>query len=894
MENDKTKKELESLIDDTSDAIGVTDLDGFILKVNHAFEIIYGWTAAEAVGRKLPMVPPHLIPEAEGLINEVVRGRKVTAFETVRQRKDKRLIDVSLTLSPIRDPSQNVVALAGISRDITDRKRLMNALRQSEEKYRDLYESAHDVILLVDKDSNIVDINPRGELLTGYTRSELLEMNLLRELVVQEDREEIRRVVHSATLGRETIYEVRWQTKDERIIHFEGATTSRKSEKGEFLYTRCILRDVTARKHVEEQLREHTLQLRETEERFRTIFDKASAGIALMAIDGTFLKVNERFCDIVGYSEEELLKLHWQEITHPPGVKTGQDKVRKALNGEIKFFSFEKGYVKKDGSLVWVHLTASLLRSQTGEPRYFISIIDDITHRKQADEKIREQAELLEVAQETIIVRDLENRVLYWNRSAEDKYGWTKNEALGTSLPDLLFRGDQFQSQNARKALLRDGKWEGQLHPFSKDNKELIVDSRWTLVRDDHGDPKAILTVCTDVTEKRKIEERLLHIQRMESIGTLAGGIAHDFNNVLGIILAYGSLLQRGKFNPGDLKEYTDAMMKAAERGSGLVKQILMFARKSDISVESVQVNYVIKELIDMLHQTFPKTIRFCVDLDKSLPIISIDSGQLNQVLMNLCVNARDAILEASQTGKMQSIISIRTATVSGTDLQRRLALASAGEYVSISVSDAGTGMDEKTKQRIFEPFFTTKEQGKGTGLGLAVVYGVVQSHGGLIDLESELGKGATFTLYFPVPKDVSAGPKTETEEVEEALGGSETILVVEDEEALRMLMKNLLQAKGYAVIMASDGLESVETFEKNKERISLVISDHGLPGMNGADAVKRMIAAKSGLKCIVASGYIEPNEKSQLFKSGVKEFIQKPYDPIEVVRKVREVLDMK
>ncbi|MBI3004967.1 MAG: response regulator [Ignavibacteriales bacterium] len=261
---------------------------------------------------------------------------------------------------------------------------------------------------------------------------------------------------------------------------------------------------------------------------------------------------------------------------------------------------------------------------------------------------------------------------------------------------------------------------------------------------------------------------------------------------------------------------------------------------------------------------------------------------------MNLCVNARDAILEANRAGKKQSTISLRTWKTDGTELRRKFTSAAAEEYVSISVSDTGVGMEESAMHRVFEPFFTTKEQGKGTGLGLAVVYGVVQSHQGIIDLESKLGTGTTFTLYFPVPKDVSGETALEKKELEEASGGSETVLVIEDEEALRVLLKNLLQAKGYTVITASDGLEGIAVFEENKSKIAMVVSDHGLPGLNGADAVKRMIATKRELKCIIASGYIEPNQKSEIFKSGVKEFIQKPYDPIEVVRKVREVLDSK
>jgi len=261
---------------------------------------------------------------------------------------------------------------------------------------------------------------------------------------------------------------------------------------------------------------------------------------------------------------------------------------------------------------------------------------------------------------------------------------------------------------------------------------------------------------------------------------------------------------------------------------------------------------------------------------------------------MNLCVNARDAILEANKSGRRKSTITISTSTVFGAMLRNRFTAATADEYVAISVSDTGSGMDERARQRIFEPFFTTKEVGKGTGLGLAVVYGIVQSHNGFVDVQSEPGAGSTFTLYFPVADRSLKQAGEVTKKAIEIAGGKETILLIEDEDALRHLLSSVLQAKGYTVLAAPDGEQGLRMFTENKSGIQLVLSDFGLPRLSGADAVKEMMKMRPGLKCVIASGYMEPNQRAEVSKSGVKDFIQKPYDPLDVTRKIRDMLDLK
>ena len=371
----------------------------------------------------------------------------------------------------------------------------------------------------------------------------------------------------------------------------------------------------------------------------------------------------------------------------------------------------------------------------------------------------------------------------------------------------------------------------------------------------------------------------------MESIGTLASGIAHDFNNILGIIIGYASLLDQKLNDPLRRSAYLEAIMKAAERGAGLVRQILTFARKSDFTLEKVDVNSIIGELSKMLGETFPKTITLSLQLEKALPLLAVDRTQLHQALLNLCVNARDAMGERGS-------LTLSTRLVKGSDLVPRFANAAGRSFVEVAVADTGSGMDEITKSRIFEPFFTTKEVGRGTGLGLSVVFGVVQEHQGLVDVESEVGRGSTFRIWLPVPEGIFTTAEQSNEAAEEIPGGTETILVVEDEELMLKLVASVLEQKGYKVLLARDGEEAVRIHKENIGSIDLVLSDIGLPKLDGWEASQRMKQIDAKLKVFLASGYLEPSLKSEILKSGSVDLIRKPYSPNEILLSLRKALD--
>jgi two-component system, cell cycle sensor histidine kinase and response regulator CckA len=395
---------------------------------------------------------------------------------------------------------------------------------------------------------------------------------------------------------------------------------------------------------------------------------------------------------------------------------------------------------------------------------------------------------------------------------------------------------------------------------------------------------RAMLEVFQDITEQKKLQEELLQSQKLLSIGTMAGGIAHDFNNIVGIIIGYVSILHSIKDNEQRFNDSVNAIRHAADRGAGLVRQILTFARKTDVSFMPINIPEMLQELISMLEQTFPKLVTFNTMMDAHLPSVSADHTQVHQALLNLCVNARDAMPNGGE-------IAIGARVVSGEKLRERFPTAAEEWYECLSVRDHGIGMEESIIRRIFDPFFTTKGKEKGTGLGLSVVYGIMQAHHGFVDVESEVGTGTCFYLYFPVPAE-SSESLTSIEQVEETtLGGNESILVVEDEELLLDMVQILLETNGYTVFSAQDGLQALEIFEQHQAEISLVITDMGLPKLTGVDEFEKLKEIDPNVKVVFASGYFEPDIRAKLEEAGAVGFLQKPYVIEQVLTKIREAL---
>jgi two-component system, cell cycle sensor histidine kinase and response regulator CckA len=509
----------------------------------------------------------------------------------------------------------------------------------------------------------------------------------------------------------------------------------------------------------------------------------------------------------------------------------------------------------------------------------------EMQERFRSEQKIREQAALLDITTDAILVQDLDNQILFWNKGAERLYGWTVEEAIANNAIQLLYREPLPELENGYRVLAECGSWQGELRQITKQGKNIIVATRWTLVRDEDGQPKSILVVNTDITEKKQLEAQFLRTQRMESLGTLASGLAHDLNNALSPILISVQLLEQ-KLHDEQSQRILNMLESNTKRSAALVKQVLSFARGFEGNRTNLEVGKIISEIEQIVKQTFPRSIEIRTDIQmQNLWSICSDATQLHQVLMNLCVNARDAMPDGG-------ILEISARNLWIDENYARMNLdAQVGAYVVITVSDTGIGIKREVIDRIFEPFFTTKELGKGTGLGLSTVLGIIRSHGGFVQVDSEVGKGTQFKVYLPVTR-AGETDLTPTGHHELPKGHGELILVVDDEDSIREITKASLEKNAYRVLVAKDGIEAIALYSQHKQEISAVLIDMMMPTMDGPTTIRVLQKINPQVKIIGVSGLLSNHKMLGVVNSSVKKFLPKPYTSNELLKNLQAVLN--
>ncbi|MEO1431802.1 MAG: response regulator [Cyanobacteria bacterium J06633_8] len=500
--------------------------------------------------------------------------------------------------------------------------------------------------------------------------------------------------------------------------------------------------------------------------------------------------------------------------------------------------------------------------------------------RKQAEQKIREQAELLDVATDAIFVRDLDNKILYWNKAAERLYECPKDEAIGRKTAEIWQEKKVSLIRSAINTLIQNGSWEGELYQTTKLGREIIVESRWTLLKEYEGKAQSILIVNTDITQKKLLESQFLRAQRLESIGTLSSGIAHDLNNVLAPILMTAQLLE-SQLQDERSKRLLPILINNAKRGANLVKQVLSFTRGMEGDRTLVQPEPLINEIKQVIRETFPKSIQLSEKIPQNLWMIKGDGTQLHQVMMNLCVNARDAMPHG---GKLT--ICAANFIVDENYAQMHLD-AKVGSYIMISVADTGIGIAPEVLDRVFEPFFTTKELGKGTGLGLSTVLGIVKSHNGFINVQSDINKGSNFQVYLPAQEIKEIQEETENNF---PLGEGELILVVDDEDSIRDITKKSLESYNYKAITASDGIEAIALYAEHRNEISIVLTDIIMPIMDGLTTIRTLQKINPQVKIIAVSGLISNDKVNAITEVGIKAFLSKPYTAKQLLQTIGDV----
>jgi PAS domain S-box-containing protein len=500
-------------------------------------------------------------------------------------------------------------------------------------------------------------------------------------------------------------------------------------------------------------------------------------------------------------------------------------------------------------------------------------------------ERLREQAELLDLARDAILMKDDEGLIRFWNRGATQMYGWTAEEAVGQAAHTLLKTKPAEPLPDIEAKLRATGSWQGELTQTTRDGTSLVVMSRWALRRSGDGQSSGTLEINTDVTEPRRIEAQLRHAQKIESVGQLAGGVAHDFNNLLTVINGYSEMILDDAPAASPLRDAVSEIRDAGERAASLTQQLLAFSRKQMVQPTVLNLNLAVMDIHKMLRRLIGEHIEIVTRLAPQLSNVAADAGQIQQIILNLAVNARDAM-------PLGGTLLLETADVEFDDSYASLhPEVHKGSYVMLAVTDTGIGISPEVREKMFEPFFTTKAAGVGTGLGLSTVYGMVKQSNGWIWVYSEPGRGATFKIYLPQ----SNSPLDHAPAVAKSnLRGTETILVVEDQVDVRSVAVAGLKRYGYTVVSAANADEALGMVNEFGANIQLVVTDIVMPGMSGYDLAQALLRSQPDLRVIFTSGYTEGAIASQNVLNAQASYIQKPYTPEVLAEKVRDVLGPK
>lgn len=753
--------------------------------------------------------------------------------------------------------------MVGTITDITERKQAEDALLESEYRWKFAIEGSGDGLWDWDISAGTVYYSKRWKEMLGYEEDEVgTELTDWEQRIHPDDRAEVMARTRAHLNGETSLYrnEQRALCKDGtwKWILARGVVVSR-DENGMPLRMIGTHTDISARKQTDDALRA-------SEDRYRRLFEKNPQPMWVYDLESLqVLAVNEMALDSYGYSREEFLGMTIVDLLPPQDLVEWEERTAHLGIGHSQSGVWR--HVLKDGRIIHVEVSSHSLEFASRKARMVLA--QNITERLLAEKRIRQQATLLDKAQDAILVHDLEHKILYWNQSAERLYHWTASEAMGRSVETLLYR-DSPDFAAVMNATLAKGEWVGEIGQVTREGTTLTVEGRWTLLRDERDMPNSILAIYTDITERKRLEQQFLRAQRMESIGTLAGGIAHDLNNVLAPIMMSIDLLKNYMVDPRGL-EILGMIGSSARRGADMVSQVLSFARGLEGRRIKLQIKHLLPELVSIAEEAFPKNILIETTLGSDLWVIEADPTQLHQVLLNLCVNARDAMPNG---GKLSLRVSneVIDSHYSAMNLKESI-----GKYVLIEVEDTGTGMTKQVLDEIFDPFFTTKEVGKGTGLGLSTAMAIVKGHGGFMRVYSEPGVGTRFMIYFPATDDLIPPTDSPTPSTLPR-GNGEAILVVDDEESIREVTQRTLEAYGYAVHLASNGLEAMAIYQEKKSEISVVLTDMMMPVMDGPALIQSLKQSSPRLKILGASGIADHDLVTQARKSGVHHFLSKPY----------------
>ncbi|MDD1775884.1 MAG: PAS domain S-box protein [Candidatus Methanomethylicus sp.] len=819
--------------------------------------------------------------EAEGVV--------AVFDEVARTKQPKSFLDFPYKSNP---PNQSwfnwhmsplildgkVVALVSMTLDVTNRHLAEDALRESEKRLKLAqtlagvgtwdWEIASDKIKWSEELFRIFGLDPIRVNASFDSWRSVLHPD---DKKIAEDR--IREAMEKR-MQLDSEYRIKLPSGKVRWIKSRGNTIFDEENKPLRMSGICF--DITERRETEDALSKSKI-LEETSYYTRNLIEVSPDPLVTINVDGKITDVNKATEVIIGRTREKLIGSDFSNyFTEPEKARAGYKKV--FADGIVKNYPLEIKHIS--GKTHDVLYNASLYRDKAGNVQGVFAAARDITESKKAEMKIREQADLLDNANDAFILFDLENRVLYWNKGAERLYGWKSEEVLGKDAAEVL-KNDPKIIAYAMEKIKSTGKWMGEISQRRRDGSVIMVESRWSLAKEGN-EPIIIMGINTDITEKKTLESQYLRAQRLESIGTLSSGIAHDMRNILTPIVMGLDILSLKLPDEKD-QELINSLQKNLQRASDLTKQMLVYAKGVEVDRNPLKAAEVVNEIVKVIKETFPKSISVETKIAKNVSGIEGDSTQLHQVLLNIGINARDAMPNGGKLTISASNVSMGESDV------KAIADAKIGEYVCIEVSDTGAGITPEVMERIFEPFFSTKKPGEGSGLGLATARSIVKSHGGFIGIKSKEGEGASFQIYLPAVRNVQ-GQKIVVPPETPNGGNGQTILVVDDEELIRSLIKTILEKNNYRILEACDGAEAIKMLMENVNSIKLIILDMIMPIMSGEDTLVSLRKIQPSIKIIGMSG-LAGTEKYKSLGNELDAFITKPFTSAKLLEAITNIL---
>ena len=799
---------------------------------------------------------------------------------TMRPRTISVPVELSHELTVMKEYNQQLVEkLVQNNNELSATNQELLHSRGALTLFRTLIDHSNDSIHVVDPATGrFLDINLTACRTLGYSREEMLEMSLPEIVATDGGRFSMQEAMEELRETGVKMVEARHRRKDGSTFPVEVNVRHICLDRE---YVVAVVRDVTERKGAEQE-RERTARL------MQLLLESAGEGIYGVDTEGRCTFMNRMGAKMLGYRPEELLGQNMHKLAH----HHREDGSIYPVEECPIFRAFQRGehcwidtdiFWRADGSRFPVEYSSSPI-VENGITTGAVVTVSDITERKRAEEQIAEQAALLDKARDAILVRDINGKILFWNKGAEILYGWSREEALGRNVAELYY-SDSKRFEEINGLTISRGEWQGEVQHLTKDRREITVEARWNLIRDGKGRPKSVLAINTDVTERKKIEAQFMRAQRVESIGTLAGGIAHDLNNILAPIMMAIQLLKGMSNDPG-VDKILETLDVSAKRGADIVRQVLSFARGLKGQRIELQPQDLLRDIGTIIRDAFPKNIRFHFSIaDKVWPILG-DPTQIHQVLLNLCVNARDAMPNGGDLtiGFENCVLDEQYAAM---DMRGK-----PGRYVNISVTDSGTGMPPEVQDKIFEPFFTTKPVDKGTGLGLSTVRAIVKSHDGMINVLSGPDKGTTFNIYLPAMQLSEPAQPEHAQETSLPRGAGETVLVIEDESSVLTITSQTLQTFGYRVLTATDGAEGLALYAQRKDEIAVVLIDMMMPIMDGRATIRALLRINPRIKIVAASGLDAQKDAVDATDGSVKHFLKKPYTAGTMLKTLRTILE--